>query len=146
MLKKCNLSVLPDSLPVMCHTCLEGKFCKLPFVNSVSKSIHPFQVIHSDVWGPSPCNSIDGFRYYVTFIDECTRHCWLFPLINKSDVFSTFVGFSNYVSNHFATSIKILQSDGGGEYLSKSFQQFLLDKGIKHQLFYPYTPEQNDLA
>ncbi|KAM1010062.1 hypothetical protein TB1_044704 [Malus domestica] len=63
MLKKCNLSVSSDSLPVMCHTCLEGKFCKLPFVQSVSKSLHPFEIIHSDVWGPSPCTSIDGFRH-----------------------------------------------------------------------------------
>ncbi|KAM2627715.1 hypothetical protein TB2_001133 [Malus domestica] len=146
MLKKCHLSVLPDSVSMMCHTCLEGKFCKLSFVSSVSKSIHPFQVVHSDVWGPSPCTSIDGFRYYVTFIDECTRHCWLFPIINKSDVFSTFVGFYNYISNHFATSIKTLQSDGGGEYLSKSFQTFLLAKGVTHQLSCPYTPEQNGLA
>ncbi|KAM0960324.1 hypothetical protein ACFX2C_025377 [Malus domestica] len=146
MLKKCHLSVLPDSVSMMCQTCLEGKFCKLPFASSVSKSIHPFQVVHSDVWGPSPCTSIDGFRYYVTFIDECTRHCWLFPIINKSDVFSTFVGFYNYISNHFATSIKTLQSDGGGEYLSKSFQTFMLAKGVTHQLSCPYTPEQNGLA
>ncbi|KAM1004535.1 hypothetical protein ACFX2C_004724 [Malus domestica] len=146
ILRKCNVSDISDSKSVMCHSCLEGKFCKLPFVDSVSKSLRPFDTVPSDVWGPSPCNSVEGFRYYVTFIDECTRHCWIFPLINKSDVCSTFIAFYNFVFNHFAISVKTLQSDGGGEYISKSFQQFLASKGIKHHLSCPYTPEQNGLA
>ena len=146
ILKQCKVSVVSDSSPVICSSCLEGKFCKLPFVASVSTSVIPFEVVHTDVWGLSPCISVDGFRYYVTFIDECTRHCWIFPLKNKSDVCSVFVGFYNFVLNHFSTTIKTLQSDGGGEYISKIFQIFLLDKGITHQLSCPHTPEQNGLA
>ncbi|KAM1099692.1 hypothetical protein ACFX15_006016 [Malus domestica] len=146
ILKQCQVSVAFDSNPVICSTCLEGKFCKLPFVASVSKSVTPFEVVHTDVWGPSPCISVDSFRYYVTFIDECTRYCWIFPLSNKSDVCSVFVGFYNFVLNHFTTTIKTLQSDGGGEYISKTLQTFLLDKGINHQISCPHTPEQNGLA
>ncbi|KAM1755844.1 hypothetical protein ACFX12_008126 [Malus domestica] len=130
----------------MCSSCLKGKFCKLPFSLSTNKSIKPFAVIHSDLWGPAPSISIDGYRYYVTFIDEYTRHCWLFPLINKSDVFATFVAFYSFVLTQFATAIQTLQSDGWGEYVSKAFQSFLLDKGITHQLSCPHTPEQNGLA
>ncbi|KAM1789190.1 hypothetical protein ACFX11_039377 [Malus domestica] len=146
MLKQANILCSKSSFSVMCSSCLEGKFCKLPFSLSTNKSVKPFAVIHSDLWGPSPFVSIDGYRYYVIFVDECTRHCWLFPLINKSDVFTTFVAFYSFVLTQFATVIQTLQSDGGGEYVSKVFQSFLLAKGITHQLSCPYTPEQNGLA
>ncbi|KAM2231636.1 hypothetical protein ACFX1S_015876 [Malus domestica] len=146
MLKQANIPCSKSSLPVMCSSCLEGKFCKLPFSLSTNKSVKPFVVIHSDLWGPAPSISIDGYRYYVTFIDEYTRHCWLFPLINKSDVFATFVAFYSFVLTQFATAIQTLQSDGGGEYVSKAFQSFLLDKGITHHISCPHTPEQNGLA
>lgn len=43
-------------------------------------------------------------------------------------------------------SIIVLQSDGGREYIINTFKYFLLDKGIGHHMFCPYTPEQNGLA
>ena len=113
---------------------------------SSSKSVNPFEIVHSDVWGPAPCVSVEGFKYYVTFIDECTRFCWIFPICNKSDVGATFVSFYNFVVNQFNASVKVLQSDGGGEYIGKSFQNFLMDKGIIHHMSCPHTPEQNGLA
>ncbi|KAM2969511.1 hypothetical protein FF2_016605 [Malus domestica] len=69
-----------DTCSSPCTPCLEGKFTKLPFSIPVSKSVHPLEKIHSDVWGPAPLLSYEGFRYYVTFIDDCTRYTWIFPL------------------------------------------------------------------
>lgn len=97
-------------------------------------------------WGPSPHNSVEGYRYYLTFIDECTRYCWIFPLHNKSQVCSLFISFHAFVLTQFSTSIKILQTDGGGEYLSHSLQFFLLKHGILHQKSCPYTPQQNGIV
>ena len=87
MLSKANIRCSKDDIPIVYHSCLEGKFTKLPFHSSTHQSQIPFEVVHSDLWGPAPCNSIDGFKFYVIIIDECTRFCWVFPLINKSDFF-----------------------------------------------------------
>ncbi|KAM1354495.1 hypothetical protein PS2_028626 [Malus domestica] len=146
ILKKSNIHVVPDSSPMLCTTCLEGKFSKLPFMPVLSKSNKSFEIVHSDVWGPAPCMSIEGFKYYVTFIDEYTRYCWIFPITNKSAVCSVFAAFYQYVLNHFSVSIKTLQSDGGGEYIGKQFQSFLVQNGITHHMSCPHTPEQNGLA
>ncbi|BBH08831.1 hypothetical protein Prudu_021147 [Prunus dulcis] len=35
-------------------------------------AIPPMTSIHSDVWGPSHFKSLDGYRYFVSFLDECT--------------------------------------------------------------------------
>ncbi|TQD95848.1 hypothetical protein C1H46_018590 [Malus baccata] len=146
ILNSSQVSCVADQDPSVCQPCLEGKFSKLPFSSSRDKSVHPFDIVHSDVWGPAPCVSLEGFKYYVTFINHCTKFCWIFPICNKSDVSSTFVSFYNFIFNQFQTSIKILHSDGGGEYIGKAFQLFLSDKGIKHQLSCLHTPEQNGIA
>lgn len=122
------------------------KFTKLPFSVSSTKSTIPFEVIHSDVWGPSPYVSVEGYRYYLTFIDECTRYCWIFPLHYKSQVCSLFIAIHSFVSTQFSTFIKVLQSDGGGEYISHVLQSFLVKHGIIHLKSCPHTPQQNGLA
>lgn len=40
----------------------------------------------------------------------------------------------------------VLRTDRGGEYMSDTFQRFLSDTGIKHQLTIRNTPEQNGVA
>lgn len=42
--------------------------------------------------------------------------------------------------------IKILRTDGGGEYTSKEFQYFCEKKGIDHEVTVPYTPQHSGLA
>lgn len=56
----------------LCHSCPMGKSHKLPFPLSVSRSSSPLQLVHSDVW-TSPSFSINGFKYYVVFIDDFSR-------------------------------------------------------------------------
>lgn len=82
----------------------------------------------------------------VIFIDEYTSFTWLYPLFAKFEVFTRFTHLYAYVENQFSTSIKCLQSDGGGEYMSTQFKDFLLTHGVIHQVSHPYTPQQNGLV
>lgn len=54
--------------------------------------------------------------------------------------------FSLICLHQFSTTIKVLQSDEGGEYISKVFQAYLVSNGIEHHKSCPHTPEQNGLA
>jgi len=100
-----------------------GKSKQLPNVPS-SRVTSPLELVHSDVW-VSPTVSLGGCRYYVIFIDDFTQFCWLYPLVNKSDVFLSFTKFQSLVENQFSCQIKQLQYDNGGEYLSHLFVNFL---------------------
>ena len=53
-----------------CTSCQLGKQPALSFNNSESISNSIFELIHSDVWGPSPVGSIGGSQYFVIFIDN----------------------------------------------------------------------------
>ena len=76
-----------------------------------------FEVVHSDVWGPF-FESFDGYKYFVTFIDDFSRVTWLYLLKSKSEVVEAFMDFHNLVKNHFDSKIQTLRSDNGSEYMS----------------------------
>ena len=110
-----HFSVLsPKHLHLSCviHV-LKGSLVNYLFPQHVNKSITPFDIIHTDLWGHAPSILVDVYRYYTIFVYECTRYCWIFPLVNKSKLFSTFVVFYSFVSTQFASTIKTLQPDGG---------------------------------
>ena len=69
------------------------------FTASNFTASRPLERIHCDLWGPSPINSVQGFRYYVVFIDQYSRFTWFYPLKLKSDFFSTFFTFQKLVEN-----------------------------------------------
>ncbi|GKA87126.1 reverse transcriptase domain-containing protein [Tanacetum coccineum] len=50
------------------------------------------------------------------------------------------------VEKQSGKDLKVLQTDRGGEFLSKEFVAFCDDHGIKRELTTPYSPEQNGVA
>ncbi|KAI0523320.1 hypothetical protein KFK09_005715 [Dendrobium nobile] len=129
-----------------CTACTVAKCHKISFNKSVSVSSAAFDLIHSDVWGPTPVYSSEGFHYYVVFIDDFTRFSWMYLMKNKQETFSKFKLFQQYVQTQFHTTPKAFRSDGGGEFTSHEFSAFLLQHGIQRQLSCPHTPEQNGIA
>ena len=57
---------------------------------SYNKCNAPFEIIHSDLWGLAPVMTTAGFRWFVTFIDDCTRIYWVYMLKHKKDVLPVF--------------------------------------------------------
>ena len=95
----------------------------MPMRNPTFK--HPFKLVHTHVWGPSQVASIGGSRYFVAFIDDYSRMVWIYYVKNKTDVFTKFVEFKKMVENQCNRKIKMLRSDGGTEYMSNEFDNFL---------------------
>lgn len=77
--------ILPSTSPVKirCDPCAKGKFRRF-FRGSLTKSKGP-GYLHADLVGRIEPESHDGFRYFLTIIDEATRYTWVVSLENKSD-------------------------------------------------------------
>lgn len=81
----------------VCTNCIHGKITRSSFLVHSTRCLFPFDRIHTDAWGLSLVKSIEGYKYYVVFVGDCTRFVWIFPLFNKSEVFSIFVKFYQFI-------------------------------------------------
>ena len=106
----------------VCETCQQGKQTKLSFqANQVRRANQKLQLIQTDVCGPMKTNSLSGNRYFLLFIDDYTRMCWVYFIRVKSEVFDV---FKASVENQCNLSIKALRSYIGGEYTSSQLVEF----------------------
>ena len=102
--------------------------------------------IHSDVWGPSPLESIFHHKYYASFIDDHTRYSHITLLRKKDETFDSYKHFKAWVATQHNIKIKRLCSDRGGEYLDQDFTAHLQAQGTKHCLTTHDTPKHNGVA
>ncbi|CAN6586683.1 unnamed protein product [Malus baccata var. baccata] len=135
-----------EDLELKCEVCILAKSHRASFPPSMNRRSSPFALVHSDVWGPSPVSTTSGIRWFVTFVDNCTRVTWLYMLKNKSEVCDVFRLFQQMVKTQYSIDIKVLRSDNGGEYIASELSRFLQDRGIIHQTTCPHTPQQNGVV
>ena len=83
-----NLPVHENKQMSFCSACPVGKSHKLPFVHSHSMLSSPLDLIYSDVWGPAPLTSSNGYQFYVSFIDDFSKRTLFVPMSHKSKVLS----------------------------------------------------------
>ena len=102
-----------------CESCQLGKHTRVSFPKRLeSQTKSPFELVHTDVWGPSRTASTLDFRYFVTFIDDFSRCTWLFLTKSRTELFPVFQKFFTEIRNQFHTFIHILRSDNALKYLS----------------------------
>jgi hypothetical protein len=130
----------------VCKGCALGKNVKGSFFSNDNRSKEILDLIHSDVCGPMIVASLNGYLYYVLFIDDHSRKTWIYFLKNKDGVLANFQEFKAQVENLTGRRIKVLRSDNGGEYTSKDFNNFCIEAGIKREFTVPYNPQQNGVT
>jgi transposase InsO family protein len=135
-----------NSASFQCESCLLSKSHRATYFPKPYRASKPLYLFHSDVWGPSKVTTMSRKRWFVTFIDDHTRLCWIYLMHEKSEVEKIFKDFYNMIENQFQTKISILRSDNGTEYFNKVLKSFFQEKGISHQSSYRDTPQQNGIA
>jgi GAG-pre-integrase domain len=113
-----TLSCKPNKMQ-LCIACSLAKAHRLPFYPSDIVAHKPLELVHCDVWGPSPIVSHNGYKYYVLFTDQ----------------------YKALVENTLSCTIKTMQIDGGTEFLpiQRSYPS------IQFHISCPYT-QQNGLV
>ncbi|KAJ9707195.1 hypothetical protein PVL29_002269 [Vitis rotundifolia] len=99
-----------------CDICELAKSHHTSFSLILNKSLLPFMVIHSDVWGPSKVPTLSRSCWLVTFIDDCTRMTWLCLMKTKDEVNLLFQKFHKMIGTQYNAKVRVLHSDNGGEY------------------------------
>lgn len=145
-----HLKQLPEVCKVKeveedCETCLKAKSKRKPFPESDRKTESVLEIVHSDLCSIRE-TAPDGSKYFITFLDDYSRFSEVRILKKKSESLSSFKKYLAKVERFHEKKLKCLQSDNGGEYMGKEFQQFLEEAGIDRRLIVPHNPEQHGKA
>ena len=80
------------------------------------------------------------------FVDDYSRMTIIIFLKYKSDAFQMFKWYLARVEKEKGKRLKCLRSYRGGEFMSREFEEFCNERGIKRQTSTPRTPPQNGIA
>ena len=117
-----------------------GNFVKTPFHEKENHASVTLERIPTHVCGPFSVASIKKHRYYVIFVDEYSRRCWIFFTQKKSETFSNLCEFKALVEKESRKQVKARQSNNGGEYISNEFKELCSKEGIRRELIASHNP------
>ena len=107
-----------------CEVCLSGKLTASRFPASSQKDTVILDIVLTDICGPMRTESRGKVKYFITFIDDCSRWTTVYFLRNKNDALRVFKEFKEYVEKQ-GRRIKRLQSDNGREFCNREFDDYL---------------------
>lgn len=85
MLQQISSRKLVDGMPtlknvredVICQGCQHGKSHRLPFKRSSNRRTVLFELVHTDLMGPTRTPSYSGHRYVMVLVDDHSRFTWV---------------------------------------------------------------------
>ena len=92
--------------------------------------------------GPFYVASTAKHKYYVIFVDDFSRKCWIYFTQKKDQTISKFLEFKALVEKDTGNHAKALRSNNGGEYISNEFKNFCSKEGIQRELIEPHNPQK----
>ena len=93
-----------DSSPhySICHLAKQKQLA-FPISNSVSQCL--FDLLHIDIWGTFYLATHNGFRYFLTIVNDYSRFTWVYLLKSKFNVNSIFHAFYTLIHTQFRANI-----------------------------------------
>jgi hypothetical protein len=115
------------------------------FELSESRADGTMDLVHADVMGPFPTESLAGSRYVLVLLDDYSRYSAVVTVAAKSQVASKAVDVLQIWQRQCGRPLKTFRTDGGKEFLGELAVE-LRKTGVVHQVTTPYTPQQNGRA
>jgi hypothetical protein len=135
------------ALSTLCVPCQKGAQTRTPIPSKTETCLSEvLGRVFSDLCGKIDPPTREGFQYFITFTDDASRYLLIRFLKLKSDALANFKEMVTEAETQTGKSVKILRSDGGGEYISGDFKAYLKSKGIIHEMTNAYTPPENGVA
>ena len=77
------------SLSAPCDVCIKAKHRRTIICKPVAHMTRPFETVHSNLCGLISTPSVGGACYFIIYIDDFSRSCWVYFLRGKDKVEAT---------------------------------------------------------
>ena len=91
-----------------CHVFHLSKQKQLSFKNRNNICEKTFELVHIDTWGPFSVPTVDGFKYFLTIVDDFSRATWIYLMKQKSDVLTIFVALFKWLKRNLTLKFALL--------------------------------------
>jgi len=61
------------------------------FGTTTHRSKNLLDCVHISIWGPAMAVLLGGHKYFVSFIDNLSKHCWIYPMRQKCEALDMLV-------------------------------------------------------
>jgi hypothetical protein len=95
--------------------------------------------VYGDLCGPISLAMPSGSNYFLLLIDDRSRFMWVNTLANKAQVAAVIMDFQSRAEGESGCKLKVLRTDRGGEFNSKTFAEYCVTEGVRRQLTTPYS-------
>ncbi|OMO73430.1 Integrase, catalytic core [Corchorus capsularis] len=131
---------------VDCTSCKLAKHHDLPFEVNDKTCLSAFDLVHTDVWRPSPYETMGGSKYFVVFVDDYSRYTYIYLIKARSQIPEIVSNLVAMVKTQFSRTINVLRMDIAMEYRETDLVKCLSEQGTVIQRSCPGTSEQNGRA
>nr|GEW62206.1 ribonuclease H-like domain-containing protein [Tanacetum cinerariifolium] len=80
-----DLKISKSSSVPLCEVCHRAKQTRKPFPLSVHKSKNLGDLVHLNLWGPYRVTSREGYKYFLTIVDDLSRAVWVYLVKTKNE-------------------------------------------------------------
>ena len=106
MIKENILHPLDFSDVEYCIDCIKGKYVK-QIKKGAKRSAGVLEIVHTDICGPFPIKSVDGYDSFIIFTDNYSRYGYIYPIKERSEALDKFKIFKAEVENQLDKKIKL---------------------------------------
>ena len=146
VLKEMAINVRVGDDVLDCEDCKLAKARRKPCNQERQRSKILFARLYSDLQGPiNPAAWTSGYKYIVTFTDDCTRYAFAYGMTDKTQVHLALSKCLSEIKLLTGESKKVVEirTDGGSEYKTMLMKKRLSDEGITLTVCEPATPQHN---
>jgi len=94
-----------------CETCIQAKQPRKGFTTCIERETNLLELVHGDLCYSNDVLTCGGKRYFIIFIDDFSKYCYVYLVNHKSEFFDKFKVYKIEIENKFERKIKILRSD-----------------------------------
>ena len=132
---------IPTTKPA-CIACAEGKQSENTFRVVPNHKTTVGELTHMDLWGKYEVTSVNGYQYYILFIDKLTRYITVEFLKSTNQVTEKVKKYVLYLKTHDRKP-RAIRVDSGKDIITGELRAWCAGHGIGIQMVAPRSPLQN---
>jgi len=142
------LKEIPKDIPSMdiCPSCMLMKSWHFPYKDRRMHATEPLKLIHGDLVGPMPIESVSKYKYGFVLMDNYSQASWVLLLRAKLDVPIKFEKWVNLMENSTKKRVRTVMFDNAKEFIARRMKELCNECGIRIILLVPYSPSLNGIA